>query len=74
MSTQNKQILNYLETGKPLSPLQALRMFGCMRLASRINDLRKQGHFIVTDMVKDSKKKTWANYRLVSQIKMLNQK
>lgn len=39
--SQNKKILAYLMNGKRLTQLDALRLFGCMRLASRICDLRR---------------------------------
>jgi hypothetical protein len=66
--SQAQKILNYLQTGKALSPLQSLKLFNCMRLASRINDLRKIGHDIVTDIVYKGDKH-WANYRLIKQVK-----
>ncbi len=45
--TQNEQILAWLRHD-PITQQEALQMFGCMRLASRINDLRNAGHNIVT--------------------------
>ena len=36
-----KRILAYLLNGSRITSLEALRLFGCMRLASRISDLRK---------------------------------
>lgn len=39
--SQCKRILAYLLTGSRITSLEALRLFGCMRLASRISDLRK---------------------------------
>ena len=38
--SQCKRILTYLLNGR-ITSLEALRLFGCMRLASRISDLRK---------------------------------
>ena len=64
MKSQNTQILNYLSKGKVLTPIEALHMFGCFRLAARIADLRKQGHMIFTDIVKKNDKK-FAGYKLV---------
>ena len=62
--TQNQQIKSYLEQGKTITPLQALNKFGCFRLAARVNDLRKEGLNIATNIVtKDGK--TFASYRLV---------
>ena len=42
-ATQCKRILAYIEENKSITQLDALREFGCMRLASRISDLKKQG-------------------------------
>lgn len=41
--SQNAQIKRWLLKGNPLTSLEALDLFGCMRLASRIHDLREQG-------------------------------
>ena len=38
---QETQILVHLAEGKTINPLQALNLYGCFRLASRINSLRK---------------------------------
>lgn len=40
---QNLQVLNYLKTGKILTPMEALDMFGCFRLAARIYELKDKG-------------------------------
>lgn len=64
MKSQNTMILDYLLTGKVLTPLEALHMFGCFRLAARIAELRKQGYTIFTDIVK-KEDKTFAGYKLV---------
>ena len=61
--TQNQQILNYLKTGKSLSPIDALNKFGCFRLSGRIYDLKKEGHDIETAIV-TKKKKSFAVYTL----------
>ena len=47
----------------PITPLEALRKYGCMRLASRVNELRKDGVNVKTEMVKKGKKK-FAKYYL----------
>tara|TARA_R100000406_G_scaffold86461_1_gene70496 strand:- start:70 stop:267 length:198 start_codon:yes stop_codon:yes gene_type:complete len=61
--SQNTQILNYLLSGKKLTPLTALNKFGCFRLSARILDLRKEGHNITTKNV-TRKGKTFAEYSL----------
>lgn len=63
---QSKRILEYLQKGNSLTPLEALKMFDCMRLGARVYDLKNQGHNIVTEMVKDRKSgKIYACYRLM---------
>lgn len=44
--SQNRAILAYLRSGKRITQLMALDMFGCMRLPSRIHDLKKAGVII----------------------------
>lgn len=41
--SQNRAILAYLKSGKRLTQLIALDLFGCMRLPSRIHDIKKAG-------------------------------
>lgn len=41
--TQRKQIGKALKSGRRISPQDALREFGCFRLAARIHELRKMG-------------------------------
>ena len=61
--SQNKQILNYLLSGKKLTPITALNKFGCFILSARILALRKEGHNITTENV-TRKGKTFAEYSL----------
>jgi len=44
--TQNDMILAHLKSGRDLTPLDALRDYGCFRLAARIGELREAGHKI----------------------------
>ncbi|MDX9781201.1 MAG: helix-turn-helix domain-containing protein [bacterium] len=46
MKTQEESILRWLDGGRELTPLLALNVFGCFRLASRICNLRKKGYAI----------------------------
>jgi len=50
MSHQHK-ILQHLRR-KPITPIQALNLYGCFRLAARILDLRDEGHDIRTELVR----------------------
>jgi hypothetical protein len=45
--TQNEMVLSWLRKA-PISPMEALNELGVYRLASRINDLRNDGHDIKT--------------------------
>ncbi len=49
--TQADMVLDYIRQFGSITPLQALRDLGIMRLASRITDLRRKGHVIKRDMV-----------------------
>ena len=60
--SQNKQIADYLNKGKKLTPIDALNKFGCFRLAARIADLRKEGMNMVTNTIKLENKKQIAQY------------
>lgn len=65
MATQNEKIKAYLEEGHSLTPIDALNLFGCFRLATRIFDLKKQGMKIRTDIVENKATgKRYASYRL----------
>lgn len=41
--TQNERILHHIETYGSITQLEALQEYGCMRLASRITDLKRKG-------------------------------
>ena len=60
--SQNQQLLKWLQSGKTIAPLQALNQLGIYRLASRINDLRKD-HEIDTNMIHLGNVK-YAQYKL----------
>ena len=47
-STQANKIFNHLRFRGPLTPKDALELFGCFRLAARIHDLRNKGFNIKT--------------------------
>lgn len=41
--SQNDQILQYLDSHRYITPLDAVRELGCLRLSARIADLEKRG-------------------------------
>lgn len=58
-------ILNLLKKGRRITPLDALRKFGCFRLGARIYDLRRLGYDIRTQLVHRNGKQ-FAEYSLVT--------
>ena len=69
MKTQEENILSHLESGKHLTPLDALDLYGCFRLASRVFDLRKAGHSILMKSVTNNGK-TFASYFMAVELKL----
>lgn len=63
--SQNKEILKYLREGNKITPLEALNLFGCLRLGARIFDLKEQGHNIETKRVTLGNGKRVAEYQLI---------
>ena len=45
---QKDKVLSHLQTGAPLTQDQARAEYGVMRLASRISELKKAGHIILS--------------------------
>ena len=63
MEAQTKQILAHLESGKSITPIDALQLFSCFRLSARIKNLRDKGHKVVTDTIQSGDKR-FASYRI----------
>jgi hypothetical protein len=61
--TQSDRIANHLYAGNSITPLGALRRFGCFRLAARINELRGYGLDITTNTYKRNGKR-YASYKV----------
>lgn len=60
--TATQSIKDWLLRGYKLTPLQALNKWGCMRLAARIEELRRDGMNITTTKV-TLNGKTYAQYK-----------
>lgn len=60
---QAEMILKDLKKGKRITPISALRDYGCFRLSARVYDLKSAGHPIECKMVSDNDK-TFAEYRM----------
>ena len=63
--SQEQDIMKHLRKG-PITPLEALTKYGCLRLAARIKDLKNYGHIITTHIVHKNDKK-FAQYVLVKE-------
>lgn len=62
--SQCKRIAEWLNKGKSITQLEALHMFECFRLASRIHDLRERGMNIVMEKIVTPTGKYVASYKL----------
>lgn len=62
-ASQVDQIREALLRGEELTPIEALRRFGCLRLAARVSDLRRDGLQIESETV-EANGKRFARYRL----------
>lgn len=63
-ATQCNRILDYMKKGFAITQMEALNLFGCFRLASRIHDLRVRGENIIVEKVKLANGKHVAQYKL----------
>lgn len=59
------RILQHLQEGRSLTPLEALGVYGVYRLSAVIHRLRRAGYNIITEMRYDPNGKPYAEYRLV---------
>ena len=58
--SHKEEVLKYLQSGKKLTPLEALNFFGCFRLGARICELRQNGY----EIINESKNGSFAVYSL----------
>lgn len=63
--SQNQQVLSYLKTGKVITPIEALDMFGCFRLSARIYELKDSGWPIHCERKPTDSGKIVGHYSLV---------
>ena len=63
MESQNFQIRKHLESGKTITPLEALRRYDCLSLGARICDLRQDGLPVKTEIKRNGLKR-FAEYSL----------
>ena len=70
LPTQEEKILRFMRANKRITQRQATRL-GVMRLASRISDMRSEGHKIDREMIEvknaDGTKSRVARYTLIKE-------
>jgi len=70
LSRQEQLMLNHMERYGGISTRDAVRKYDIMRPQSRVNDLRRKGYNILTEMKyrkrRDGTTVRWAYYKLVS--------
>ena len=62
--SQTNQILQILKSGRILTPREADRELGCMRLAARILEIRDMGYNVLTTKI-TANGKNFAGYKLI---------
>lgn len=65
--SQTEAIKRHLLLIGPLTPIEALERYQCFRLAARIDELRREGLDVETEIVKGGGKR-WARYRVVGPV------
>ncbi len=64
--SQCTKILAYLKLGNTLTALEALDMFQCFRLTSRIWDIKQLGYEVDKRMITSRSGKRVAEYKLIN--------
>ena len=64
--SQKQNILEYLKQGFSITPLDALNMFGCFRLANVIYMLKNEGHDIQKTTINRGEK-SFASYKIITK-------
>lgn len=69
--TQVERIIEYIKRYGSITPLDALKEFGCMRLASRMCDIKAMGYGIVREFEhsknRDGEPVKYARYRFAEE-------
>lgn len=61
--TQEEMILEHLESGQHIDPMEALNLYGVFRLAAIIHALKKRGYPIEKEIVRNGCK-SYARYHM----------
>ena len=69
--TQCERIIRHMTDYGSIDPMEAIYEYGCMRLASRISDLKRQGYPIVSERTKGKNRygedTSYCTYRLANK-------
>jgi hypothetical protein len=68
LTPQAKLVLAHLGRRKSITPLEALGTYNISRLASCINEMRRVGYSVRTELRKDERGHGYARYSLASQV------
>lgn len=60
--SQTDQILEWMLSGRTITPLEALNRFGCNRLAARISDIKARGYLVYSEFVTTNSEKKVKQY------------
>lgn len=62
--SQTDRILEWMLSGKSLTPLEALKQFNCLRLGARIADIKAKGYIVYSEFVTTESEKKVKRYHL----------
>lgn len=69
--TQTDMVLRYMQETGSITPWEAMREFGCMRLGARIYDLKRRGVAVRTELITEQnrfgRKVQFARYSVIAQ-------
>ena len=71
VKSQKDKILEFLEFNRSITALDALESFGCFRLASRISELKEEGHNITSEKWRTPKGAVISRYSLKTEATQL---
>lgn len=60
--SQCDKILRYMQNGHTITPLEALRKFGCFRLGARVYNLKQRGYRVQSSWVTEVSGKRFKSY------------
>ena len=51
--SDKERVLQHLKEYRTITPMDAIQLYGCLRLSARIWELKHEGHDITTEIVYD---------------------